>query len=199
MTNLTGESIQKLEQGVAEISEFADEISQITGQTNMLALNASIEAARAGEQGKGFAVVAEQVGLLAERSKKSNDSIVQVVSHILRLLDGVKRSNMQNQTSVETGITQISDARQEAESLGGLQADSRTRTEHIAKSSDRTRQHSREVREMAEQMEELMQHFLTRADAIVGEASNQEQVMDKTEKTFSHVDQIANRLLELSR
>lgn len=199
MTNLTGESIQKLEQGVAEISEFADEISKITGQTNMLALNASIEAARAGEQGKGFAVVAEQVRLLAERSKKSNDSIVQVVSHISSLLDGVKHSNMQNRTSVETGITQISGARQEAESLGGLQADSRARTEHIAKSSDRTRQHSQEVREMADQMEEQMQHFLTRADAIVGEATNQEHVMDKTEKTFSHVDQIAKKLLELSR
>ncbi|MCM1107419.1 MAG: methyl-accepting chemotaxis protein [Blautia sp.] len=198
-TNLTGDAIQKLEHGITEISEFADEILQITGQTNMLALNASIEAARAGEQGRGFTVVAEQVRLLAERSKNSSDAIVKVVSHISSLLDGVKHSNTQNRDSVETGITQISGARQEAESLGELQADSRKRTEHIAKGSDQTKQHSQKVREMAGQMEELMQHFLTRAESIVGEANHQENVIDETEKTFSHVDQIAKRLLEISK
>ncbi len=198
-TNLTGESIQKLEHGVSKISEFADEISQITGQTNLLALNASIEAAHAGDQGLGFSVVAEQVRLLAERSKRSSDSIVQVVSNISVLLDEVKHSNLQNLTSVETGITQISGARQEAESLGELQADSRKRTEQIARNSDQTRQHSQEVREMAGQMEELVQNSLVRAGSIVEEANNQKNVVNKTEKTFANVNQIAKKLLELSQ
>ncbi len=62
-------------QSMTQIDEMADQILDITGQTNLLSLNASIEAARAGEAGKGFAVVAGEIGNLANDSSKTATAI----------------------------------------------------------------------------------------------------------------------------
>lgn len=197
--NLTEEAIQNLEASIMEISGFTNEISEITGQTNLLALNASIEAARAGEQGKGFSVVADEVRVLAERSKQSNSSITSMVSKMIAMLNDVKLSNERNISSVDAGIKQISNARQEAVDLGQLQADSRKRIEQIAKDCDQTRQCSQDVQEMSEQMEELVKNSQVRASSIVEKANNQGRITSMTEETFSHVEQIAKELLELSK
>ncbi|MBS1715148.1 MAG: hypothetical protein JST30_12510 [Armatimonadetes bacterium] len=66
-----GEMILNLEHALhdsaGQISRAIDNISEITKNTHVLALNAKIEAARAGDAGRGFAIVAHEVELTSHK------------------------------------------------------------------------------------------------------------------------------------
>jgi twitching motility protein PilJ len=78
----TSKRIKRLGESSQEIGEIVDLISDITEQTNVLALNAAIQAASAGEAGRGFSVVAEEVQRLAERSGEATKQIGSLVKTI---------------------------------------------------------------------------------------------------------------------
>lgn len=65
-----------------QITEVVNVISNISKQTQLLALNASIEAARAGESGKGFSVVAGEISKLALETEKATKSISNVIKQV---------------------------------------------------------------------------------------------------------------------
>jgi len=78
----TAKRIKRLGESSQEIGEIVDLITDITEQTNVLALNAAIQAASAGEAGRGFSVVAEEVQRLAERSAEATKQIGVLVKTI---------------------------------------------------------------------------------------------------------------------
>ncbi|MDK2797544.1 MAG: twitching motility protein PilJ [Tepidiphilus sp.] len=78
----TAKRIKRLGESSQEIGEIVKLISDITDQTNVLALNAAIQAAAAGEAGRGFTVVAEEVQRLAERSAEATKQIAAIVKTI---------------------------------------------------------------------------------------------------------------------
>jgi len=81
-------ALESLKQ-LAKINDLAAEILTISGQTNLLSLNASIEAARAGEAGRGFAVVAGEIGTLADTSKNTASAIQNLCQEADRSIEAV--------------------------------------------------------------------------------------------------------------
>ena len=91
------ESMDLINASSEEINEIVKVISEIAGQTNMLAFNAAIEAARAGEHGLGFSVVADEVRKLAERSSQATKEITKLIN------ETVKRVSQGSEVSREAG------------------------------------------------------------------------------------------------
>lgn len=105
----TSKRIKRLGESSQEIGEIVELISDITEQTNILALNAAIQAASAGEAGRGFTVVAEEVQRLAERSSEATKQISVIVKTIQTDTNNAVTAMEKSTTGVVEGA-KLSDA-----------------------------------------------------------------------------------------
>ena len=80
------QAMEQLIDEVAALRSAADQITDISDRTGLLALNASIEAARAGPAGAGFSVVAHEVRDLASRSNEVASHITERVNEFNKTL-----------------------------------------------------------------------------------------------------------------
>jgi len=96
----TAQNSEALAEIAGKITGITQTISDISEQTNLLALNAAIEAARAGEQGRGFAVVADEVRSLANRTGEA----VQEITVLVAGIDGSIRSTVDSVQSARDDV-----------------------------------------------------------------------------------------------
>jgi twitching motility protein PilJ len=170
----TSKRIKRLGESSQEIGEIVELISDITEQTNVLALNAAIQAASAGEAGRGFSVVAEEVQRLAERSGEATKQIGAIVKTI-------------------QADTQDAVAAMEKSTMGVVEG---------AKLSDAAGQALTEIdyvtKNLAQLIQTISQATQTQAAATNKVAQNMQDILDITRQTTRGTQQAAGSIRELA-
>jgi twitching motility protein PilJ len=177
----TSKRIKRLGESSQEIGEIVDLISDITEQTNVLALNAAIQAASAGEAGRGFSVVAEEVQRLAERSADATKQIGLLVKAIQNdTHDAVAAMETTTQGVVEGA--KLADAA--GQSLREIEQTTRELVGLVNSISVSTQMQTEMARELADVTKEILQ--IT------------EQTTDGTNRTNVSVAEVQKLATELS-
>ena len=117
-------NIIKLSEQSQAIGEIIATVTDISEQSNLLAVNASIEAAKAGDFGKGFAVVAHEIHNLAQQSKQATGTIRTILTDIQRGVSSTVVSAERGTKTVADAVRLTSDARKAIEVLTRSIADS---------------------------------------------------------------------------
>lgn len=170
----TAKRIKRLGESSQEIGDIVDLISDITEQTNVLALNAAIQAASAGEAGRGFSVVAEEVQRLAERSAEATKQISALVKAI-------------------QGDTQDAVAAMEKSTQGVVEG---------AKLSDEAGQSLREIEQVSHELADLIGSISVstqvQTDMAQEVAATMAEILQLTERTTEDTRKTADSVTELA-
>jgi len=162
------------------ISGILNTISEISAQTNLLALNAAIEAARAGEHGRGFAVVADEVRKLAENS-------VQATSEIGSILSDIQWKTQEVGERVHDGQQAVRASKSASVHAGQV-------FEQIAVNTDKVVQQAGAIQDMVQSLNVASNEIVDEMNSV---ASITEQTTGSVQEVLSSVEEQNSRVAQI--
>lgn len=169
----TNDYIEKIDEAVALIFS-------ISGQTNLLSLNASIEAARAGEAGRGFAVVAEEIRKLSEQSAAGAEQIKSLAQGIME-----KSGETVEQADVVKDII-----RKEQEHIIATGEQYRQLEQSIRQSAEEIGRIAGETGRLSQQKEDILGNIGSLSAISEENAANNQQVNANIEEILTQIQTV---------
>ncbi|MBL0388202.1 methyl-accepting chemotaxis protein [Tumebacillus sp. ITR2] len=172
-----------------EIGQILQVITDISAQTNLLALNAAIEAARAGEHGRGFAVVADEVRKLAEQSTTSAQQISDLIATIQDETQHAISSMLVGKQEVVSGLDVVNAA---GHAFVQIEASIHEVTQQVQEVSASSQQISASTSEMVHSIDQI---------AALAEANSvgTQNVSAATEEQLASMEEITSSSHELAK
>ena len=102
--------MSKVSDSSTQISEVIGLLSDITEETNILALNATVQAAKAGESGKGFKIVADSIQELADNAAEATRRVGALIATVQTDIQSVGSSIERTTQEVQRGVELSSNA-----------------------------------------------------------------------------------------
>ncbi|WP_409304791.1 methyl-accepting chemotaxis protein [Peribacillus sp. SCS-155] len=190
----TSKSIQTLDQRSKEIENIVVAITDISAQTNLLALNAAIEAARAGEHGKGFAVVADEVRKLAEQSSSSAQQIAEIIKSIQN--DTVHTVNEMKQVTnnVATGVSVIQETGLVFNEILEATQKVSSQIQEVSAVSDQMSVNALQISASFEEVQSITETATAKTQNVAGLAQEQHAAMEEITASSNTLSQLAVEL-----
>ncbi|HQB99959.1 MAG TPA: methyl-accepting chemotaxis protein, partial [Methanospirillum sp.] len=177
-------NVVKLSEQSQAIGEIIATVTDISEQSNLLAVNASIEAAKAGDFGKGFAVVAHEIHNLAQQSKQATGTIRTILTDIQRGVSSTVVSAERGSNTVADAVRLTTDARKAIEVL----------TRSIADSSHEAIEITTSIQDQVAGMDQISGAI----ENIRNAAQKNLEITHKAEKTAEDLHELGIRLKKIT-
>jgi CHASE3 domain sensor protein len=161
-----------------QIGAVLEIVSELSEQTNILAINATIEAAGAGEAGKRFAVVADEIRKLAERVGGSAKEIKVLIDDVRAAVNTTIMATESGSKAVDAGSRQFEIVATSFKKISGLVS---------------------VTTEAAKEIELSTKQQSTAVEQVNVAISNVAQATKETEASSGQILQTASELTGLSR
>ena len=186
-SNRSVESVNTITAKIHETNDYIEKIDEavalifsISGQTNLLSLNASIEAARAGEAGRGFAVVAEEIRKLSEQSAAGAEQIKNLAQGIME-----KSGETVEQADVVKDII-----REEQDHIITTREQYQQLEQSIRHSAEEIRKIAGETGRLSQQKEDILGNIGSLSAISEENAANNQQVNANIEEILTQIQTV---------
>jgi len=196
--NDVNQRIRNIEEQSKALQTANKTISDIAGQTNLLAMNAAIEAAHAGEAGKGFSVVADEIRKLSETSSAQSKTIREELKKIEGSINDVVAASQASTDMFNEVSNSITQTQQLVLQIKGAMEEQQEGSKQIGDALKLMNDNTSEVRAASHEMAEGNKSILTEIDQLRNTTGVIRDSMNKISQSAGDIKETSNSLSEIA-